>query len=530
MRRHFNVTGSCDPQHHYMVDIKKRLEDVKNLVDAGAYFTINRARQYGKTTLLRGLAEYLLEDYYVISIDFQMLSQASFRTEEDFVKAFSEELLIQEEGSAFMSDDIRKILQSFAEEQGSQADLRKLFIYLSRWCREAEKPMVLMIDEVDSASNNQVFLDFLAQLRGYYLHRNKRPSFQSVILAGVYDVKNIKQKIRKDEEHKLNSPWNIAADFKVDMSFSKNDIAGMLKDYEADHDTGMDIEEMAGYLFDYTSGYPFLVSRLCKLLDEELAGKEPFAALSSVWTKDGFLEAVKILLSEKNPLFESLMGKLQDYPSLDQKIHSMLFSGEKMVFSPFDRDTDMAIMFGFAKKEGGNVVISNRIFETLLYDYYLTVHEVQREPIFKAAAEDKNQFIMDGHLNMELVLEKYVQCFDDIYGSQNVEFDEEEGRRRFMLYMKPIINGTGNYYVEARTRNLRRMDLVIDYRGEQFVVELKIWRGNAYNERGEQQLSDYLDYFHLKKGYMLSYNFNQSKKIGVQKVMVGDRCLIEAVV
>lgn len=26
-----------------------------------------------------------------------------------------------------------------------------------------------MIDEVDSASNNQVFIDFLAQLRGYYL-------------------------------------------------------------------------------------------------------------------------------------------------------------------------------------------------------------------------------------------------------------------------------------------------------------------------------------------------------------------------
>lgn len=40
-------------------------------------------------------------------------------------------------------------------------------------------------------------------------------------------------------------------------------------------------------------------------------------------------------------------------------------------------------------------------------------------------------------------------------------------------------------YVEAETRGRERMDLVIDYRGEQFVVELKVWRGNAYNERGE---------------------------------------------
>ena len=74
------------------------------------------------------------------------------------------------------------------------------------------------------------------------------------------------------------------------------------------------------------------------------------------------------------------------------------------------------------------------------------------------------------------------------------------------------------------------MDLVISYRGEQFIIEIKIWRGNAYNERGEQQLSDYLDYFHLKKGYMLSFNFNKKKTVGVKEVVLGDKLLIEAVV
>ena len=48
--KRFNVTGACDPQLHYMVDIKDRLEEIKKLIDQGAYFTINRARQYGKTT------------------------------------------------------------------------------------------------------------------------------------------------------------------------------------------------------------------------------------------------------------------------------------------------------------------------------------------------------------------------------------------------------------------------------------------------------------------------------------------------
>ena len=74
------------------------------------------------------------------------------------------------------------------------------------------------------------------------------------------------------------------------------------------------------------------------------------------------------------------------------------------------------------------------------------------------------------------------------------------------------------------------MDVVIDYMGERFIVELKIWRGNSYNERGEKQLSDYLSYFNLKKGYMLSYNFNQKKEIGVNEIRFGDRILVEAVV
>ena len=150
--------------------------------------------------------------------------------------------------------------------------------------------------------------------------------------------------------------------------------------------------------------------------------------------------------------------------------------------------------------------------------------------IFRAAANDKTQFIRGGRLDMDRVMEKFVEHFDSIYGDQAQEFDEEEGRRRFLLYLRPIISGAGNYYIEPRTRNARRMDVVVDYQGEQFIIELKIWRGDAYNSRGEKQLSDYLDYFDLKKGYMLSYNFNQKKETGVRKIHLGDRMLVEAVV
>ena len=267
MNKVFNVTGACNPQLHYMVDIGSRLEEIKNLIDKGAYFTINRARQYGKTTTLSALKRYLSKEYIVASTDFQLLSNESFKNEHTFVKALSDELLF----TKGIPDSIKLQLERLASESNRQYDLRTLFRCLSEWCEVSEKPVVLMIDEIDSAANNQVFLDFLSQLRGYYIHRAERATFQSVILAGVYDVKNIKRKIRPEEEHhKTNSPWNIATDFKVNMSFSKADIAGMLREYENDHHTGMNIEELSALIYDYTSGYPFLVSRICQIMDEDI--------------------------------------------------------------------------------------------------------------------------------------------------------------------------------------------------------------------------------------------------------------------
>ena len=131
---------------------------------------------------------------------------------------------------------------------------------------------------------------------------------------------------------------------------------------------------------------------------------------------------------------------------------------------------------------------------------------------------------------MELILERFVVYFDDLYGEKEESFLEADGRRYFLLFLHPIINGIGNYYIEAETRNEERTDIIVDYLGEQYIIELKIWHGKSYNERGEEQLIQYLDYYHKNKGYMLSFNFNKSKQIGVKRVQLGEKLLIEAVV
>ncbi len=84
--------------------------------------------------------------------------------------------------------------------------------------------------------------------------------------------------------------------------------------------------------------------------------------------------------------------------------------------------------------------------------------------------------------------------------------------------------------MESRTRELKRTDIIVDYRGEQYVIEMKVWRGEEYNRRGEEQLVDYLDAYHKDKGYMVSFNFNRKKQIGVREIAVGGKILIEATV
>lgn len=528
MDRYFNTEGQCIPELHYMVRLDDRLDMIKRLfIDPGKYFIINRGRQYGKTTTLYALEDYLQNEYVVVSMDFQGISTAECQDEFIFTRAFMRMFMEALKDSSTAADEMRSVAE-FVKNQ-KQGTLGEMFCLLSEICQKSPKPIVMMIDEVDSASNNQVFIDFLAQLRQHYIKRKKKPTFHSVILAGVYDVKNLKLKIRPDEEHKYNSPWNIAASFDIDMSFSAAQIAAMLEEYEADNHTGMDIAVIAEEIYQYTSGYPYLVSAICKILNETLSGNDKFSAGQRIWTKEGVAEAVKNILKMSAPLFSSMIKQLDSFKDMRDMIEEILYQGKQIPFSPAEKSISLGLMFGFLKEENGHVAVANRIFEMYLLNLFIAEESVKSD-MFLYGQGSKNQFITESGLDMYLVLAKFVEYFNDIYNESDDKFVESYGRKLFLLYLKPIINGTGNYYIEAQTRDARRTDVIVDYLGEQFVVEMKIWHGNEYNERGERQLAEYLDYFHQKNGYMLSFNFNKKKETGMKSIIIGDKTIVEAVV
>lgn len=510
-----------------MVDLSERVKAIKQMVDAEKYFTINRARQYGKTTTIVALGFALSDQYDVISIDFQDITTADFENENEFTKGLAQLLCDTRDNIEIpVPDKIYEQLQNLAGNS-EKVKLNDLFRLFDRWCRENQKPIVLIIDEVDTATNNQVFPDFLGKLRANYLKREKNAryrTFQSVILAGVTDVKHVKSKIRPEDEHKENSPWNIAADFTIDMSLSENGIRGMLGEYEADHHTGMDTAAMAKLLREYTEGYPFLVSRLCQLMDERVSET---MSLCETWTVRGLEEAVKLILEEKNTLFESLTKNLNNCPELKAAIRSILMEGTKLTWNPDQRDIVLMQMFGLIRNDHNTVRVANRIFETRLYNLFLSEEELRNNVFSREGEQAKNLFVSDGKLNMRLIMERFIETYTQIYGPLEERIREKDGREQFLLYLKPIINGTGNYYIEAQTRNQSRTDVIVDYLGKQYIIELKIWREPRYNADGERQLSEYLDYWNLTTGYMLSFNFNKKKQQGVHPVHVGGKIVYE---
>lgn len=88
MKKRFNSTGVCVSRKYYMVDISNKIEEIKKLIDNEFYFTINRPRQYGKTTTLNEINNRLKDLYLVINISFEGIGDVVFEDEKAFVINF----------------------------------------------------------------------------------------------------------------------------------------------------------------------------------------------------------------------------------------------------------------------------------------------------------------------------------------------------------------------------------------------------------------------------------------------------------
>ena len=508
--KEFNVTGTCIPSQHYMVDIRNKLDKIEKLVDKGKYFTISKPRQYGKTTTMFLLAQRLKNDYLVLKMSFEGYDQEIYKDQKAFIQEF---LLTLIDKLEFLQK--QNLIDLIEEEIDTIINMRMLSRLITKLIKEANKELVLMIDEVDKSSNNQLFLDFIAMLRNKYLlsKEGQDYTFKSVILAGVHDIKNLKLKLQPGQERKFNSPWNIAVDFKVDMTFNSEEISTMLEEYKDDRDAKMNVEEIAQEIYYYTSGHPFLVSKIAKIIDEDLDKKD--------WSKKDITKALKILLAEQNTNFSSLIKNIENNEDLYNLIHKIIMEGEEVTYNLDNPIIKLGELYGIFKNNAGIVKIQNKIYEQRIYNYLSSKLETSLE---MTPYNFRDNFVRENDtLNFKKILNKFQLFIKEQYSNKDQDFLERNGRLLFLAFIKPIINGKGFDFKEVQISEEKRLDVVITYLDQKYVVELKIWRGEKYHQQGIKQLINYLDLQSVNQGYLITFNFNQNKKYKKEVINYKDK-------
>ena len=510
MAKEFNVTGTCFPEDHYMADMSKQLAQTYQMIEAGKYFIINRPRQYGKTTTLYTMAERLTQsgNYLVFNMSFEGIGDDIFKHEAVFSAGFVRRLA---KYAAVTAPELVDWLDATAPTITSLELLDKMITIL---VNKYDKKVVVFIDEVDKSSNNQLFVSFLAMLRNKYLERKTFKTFHSIVLAGVHDIKSLKVKIRQGDEQKYNSPWNIATTFTVDMNLHPDEIKPMLEDYSQEKGITMDTQLIADRLFYLTSGYPFLVSQMCKIIAEDILPKTGVKE----WTVADVNKAFQLLIRHRGVAnFDTVIKNLREYKDLYNLVYSLIIDGAVVPYNEHDFTTNLGILHGiFGRSESGALIIHNRIYREIIADMMISewrtgnlIRPKHNTDEFDAISQYQ---LPNKGLDMQKVLENFQIFMKKEYSGKNREFLERDGRLIFLAFMKPILNSAGYDFKEPQISEEKRLDVVITYYQHLYVAELKIWRGPVAHEKGLGQLVDYLDRLGLDTGYLLIFDTNKKKK------------------
>jgi len=508
----FNIVGNCIPQENYMVDTSNKLNQIMKMIEQKDYFIINRPRQFGKTTTLFLLRTRLLDskEYLPISTSFEGIGSTIFQDEAVFCAKFLRRII---NNIIALDNTYRDLLDKLKQDIEPVNDFGSLSEALATVISNIDKKVVLFIDEVDKSGNYKLFINFLGMLRDKYLNTRAGldVTFHSVILAGVNDIKTLKQKIRPEVQSQQNSPWNIAVPFEVDMSFNPSEIETMLVDYIRETGNKMDTKAISERIFFWSSGYPFLVSNLCKIVDEKILP----ASNSKAWDVQDIDQAAKILKSGTNTLFDVLIKNLENNSKLYNLVENIVLGNQDYAFRMKNPLTNIAFMYGFIDKNSdGRVRIHNKIFYEAIVEYL--VSKVETDAIIETTYNEEKEYIKkNGRLDFDLVLTKFQKVIKEKYSKADVfkskEFLESTMRILFLVYLDPIVNGQGFSFKEVEIGAEKRLDIVVTYLDERFVVELKVWRGEKLHEEGKQQLKRYMESMSINKGYMLIINKNQNK-------------------
>ena len=512
--RFFNTAGPVRCDIHYCLPPLERfdLPELLALIDQQKYFVLHAPRQTGKTSALLALMEHLNQEerYRCVYVNVEIAQAAR----EDVTQAMQAILheLASWAGFALNDPFVGEIWPGVLAQSGGYAALGEV---LTRWALERPKPLVLLIDEIDSLVGDTL-ISVLRQLRAGYPRRSARFP-RSVVLCGVRDVRDYR--IHSSQEKAIitgGSAFNIKAKSLRLGNFSQPEVNHLYEQHT--RETGQAFEMTAVDLaWELTQGQPWLVNALAyEVCFEMAAGRDRAKPI----IPEMIIEAKERLILRRETHLDQLVDKLQE--ARVRRVISPILQGVSLEQAVSPDDIQYVLDLGLVSHTPQGVQIANPIYREVIPRELGYIQQLNFESLYQPA-----WYIgADGRLELDKLLAAFQQFFREHAESWVERFDYREAGPQLLLqaFLQRIINGGGRVEREYGLGR-GRTDLLVIWPwpgGEQrVVVELKVRHGALEQtiEQGVAQTWAYLDRCGAEAGHLVIFDRDE-KRDWAEKIFV----------
>ena len=504
--RFFNTEGPVRPDDHYHIPPLDRLnpDELLGLVRDKKYFVLHAPRQTGKTSALLALRDLLNAggDYRCVYANVET-AQALREDVAEGMRTVLAELAL--ETSITLGDDtLEDIWPGVLERVGPGQALRHALL---RWCMADSKPLVLLIDEIDTLVGDTL-LSVLRQLRTGYPRRPDRFP-HAVVLCGVRDVRDYRIHSTAQDTLVLGgSAFNIKSESLRLGDFTKAETRALLAQHT--EETGQAFApEALELIWTRTAGQPWLVNALCR---EACFKSEAGRDRSRTITADDILDAQERLILARVTHLDNLADKLRE--ERVRRVVAPMLTGapDRDSYADRGRDVEYARDLGLLAQDDAKR-IANPIYAEVIPRELTWVAEDD--------VEARAAWFVDagGGLDVDGLLEAFQRFFREHSEHWTQRFDRyrEAGPQLLrQAYLQKVVNGGGRIEREyALGRG--RVDLLILWphggRARRFVVECKV-RGDGLERtirEGVEQTRGYMDRCGAEAGHLIVFDRSASR-------------------
>ncbi len=495
MPRHFNTSGICFPEDHYMVDPLKRLTSIRDLIDQKKYFVLHAPRQTGKTTAMRALMDQLNAEGRYIALHFSC--ESANVVGPDFEEA--NRIIVRR---IFTKSELH-LPESERPVPVSQESPTSTLIFdtLQAWAKVQTKPIVLLIDEIDSLTDLSL-ISVLRQLRDGY--QDRPHSFpHSVALIGLKDVRDYKVKVR-DEFQSLGtaSPFNIKDRSLTLRNFTQDEVTKLYQQHTQETGQVFEVATLR-WAFHYSQGQPWLTNALAR----ECVEAKPDRTLPIL--EDDIHQAKETIILNRETHLDSLMDKLRE--ERIRRILVPIMEGELLPIDSLNDDLVYVKNLGLIESKP-DWQIANPIYQEVIPR---TLNYVMQGSI---PGEFDTWLDSAGKLDWPQIWDQFLVFWRE-HGAALIgaaPYHEIAPHLVLMAYLQRIANAKGQIIREYAIGR-KRMDLLVRWPYEvqgqriwqQEAIELKVWKPTDKRdplEKGLRQLTQYLAGLSLNAGTLIIFD------------------------